>query len=157
MTALQTEMYTRAMRALDFIGQGVTPTKACDQAGIGIQTVRKYINNDPVLQEFAEEATQRGYDTMADALLHINDAHSLYGTTDPKEQKIISDNIKWYLARKHPTVYGDKVVIENNYTVDKVIVEALARGRERALLGQAVVEEALYTIVEDEVDISEFL
>jgi len=119
------------MRAIDLIGQGYTQTRACDMAKLTVQTFRKYIKAAPELQDIFDDAEQRGHDALADVLLEIRD-HHYYGTTDPKEQRIISDNIKWFLARKRPSQYGDRLMVDHKVTLDRVIVDALQRGMERA-------------------------
>lgn len=79
------------------------------------------------------EANIRGADAMADALLVI-DNHPLYGSSDPKLAKVISDNIKWLLERRHRTIFGQNIVITHNVTADKAIISALVAARERANL-----------------------
>ena len=121
----------RVMRAIDLIGQGYTQTRACDLAGITVVTFRKYVKAAPELQDIFDDAEQRGHDALADVLLDIRE-NDIYGTTDPKEQRVISDNIKWFLARKRPSQYGDRLMVDHKVTLDRVIVDALQRGMERA-------------------------
>ncbi len=141
------------MQALDLISQGHTPTKACDATGITVATLKKHCDSEPLFTELWQDAQARGHDSMADALLSI-DNHDLYGSSDPKIMKVMSENIKWYLSRKNPQQYGEKVTIENKITADKAIVEALSRGKQRALSG--VIEDVTYAVVE-EIDLSEFM
>lgn len=119
------------MRAIDLIGQGHTQTRACDMAGLTVQTFRKYIKTAPELQDIFDDAEQRGHDTLADVLLDIEN-HHVYGSTDPKVMRVMSDNIKWFLARKRPSQYGDRLMVDHKVTLDRVIVDALQRGMERA-------------------------
>lgn len=146
--ALTTEIYPRVMHALSLLSQGYTLTRACDTAGISAGTLQKHVANVPELQEAYGEAEQRGYDTLADILLEIH-VHPYYGTTSDAKAKLISDNIKWYLARKRPSQYGDRTIVETHITADKAIVEALARGRERAENG--TIEDATYKVIENKV------
>lgn len=158
MSNIAQNIYANIMQALDLISQGETPTKACDKAGVSTATLRKYCLQDPVLKELSDEAHQRGHDTMADVLLHI-DTDDRYGSTNPQVMRVISDNIKWYLSRKNPQQYGEKVTIENKITADKAIVEALSRGKQRALEGvinKEVAEDVAYQVV-DAIDLSEFM
>lgn len=164
------ETYSRVMRVLELISQGRTPTAACDDQRIAWSTVRKYLEQNTELQEAFNDAEQRGIDTLADILLDIN-GHHHYGTTDVAKQKVISDNIKWYISRKRPKQYGDRVVVENTFTMDRVVLDALERGKQRALAGRvldAVAEEVTEAVMSnavvlvtpekgvDEYDFSEF-
>lgn len=146
------------MHVLDLISQGKTPTKACDEAGITTGTLKRWINSSSELGTLAEEAFQRGYDTLADALLHIQN-HEEYGSSDHHIMKVMSDNIKWYISRKNPSQYGDKLLVENRITADRVIIEALSRGKDRVLLGVQAedVKFEIVNAIEDSVDISEFM
>lgn len=130
------------MRALDLIGQGNTETIACDSVGLTVAEFRACIRKDDALGYVYEEALQRGHDAMADALLDIQ-AHSVYGTQDAKMAAVVSKNIMWFLARKRPKEYGDHVTITHEITADKIIVEALTRGKDRAIAG-AVLEGVEY-------------
>jgi hypothetical protein len=46
--------------------------------------------------------------------------------------RVISDNIKWLLEKRKPKEYGQRVDVNVNLSADNAIVEALARGRDRA-------------------------
>lgn len=75
-----------------------------------------------------------GYDIMADELLNIDNSR-LYGNSDDKMAKTVSDNIKWFLSRKRPSSYGDKVHHVHELTADRAILDALEAGKQRALTG----------------------
>lgn len=150
------------MHALDLISQGKTETVACDEARITKDTLMLYTSKDVDLAAMMYNARARGFDTLADVLLHI-DTDVEYGSSDPKVMKVISDNIKWYLSRKDSKRYGDKVLVEHTLHADKEIVEALSRGKERALNGviDRVAQEVVFQIVAPDdyshVDVSEFM
>lgn len=135
MTALE-DNFQRIMVALEWISKGYTKTYACDQCGVSTTLFNKYVSDHPMLADLANEATERGYDALADALVTINT--SAHGVSDPKMAAIISKNIQWFLARRRPKEYGDRVTIEHNITADKVILNALARGQSRAFDKPAV-------------------
>ena len=122
------------MQALDMISQGVTETAACDDLRLSVTTFKHHINKHEQLQEMYNEALQRGYDAMAQALLRP-DNHALYGHSDAKMAKVQSDNIKWFLERIASKKYGQKVEVNHTLTADKAITQALlaARDRTRAL------------------------
>lgn len=77
-----------------------------------------------------DDALQEGYDTMAELLLEI-DRDPLYGNNDPKMAKVISDNIKWFLARRRPKEYGDRMDVNVTVTADKEIIAALRASQSR--------------------------
>lgn len=143
------EYYAAVLYALGEISQGRTPTKACDAANISYEMFDKYTTNDPALQALREAAERRGYDTMADLLLSLREPTNPYFTTDPKEQKVISDNIKWLLARRRSKDYGDRVEVKVEQTVTHVITQQLEAGRQRALAAPrpADVVDAEYHVI----------
>ena len=125
--------YTPAvLYAIDLISQGATKTAACDESNISTSTFDSYLSSNPELEEMYDDAYQRGYDSMADALLEI-DNHQRYGQSDPKMAKVMSDNIKWLLSKRVSKVYGDKIEVNHNITADKAITQALLAGKQRAL------------------------
>lgn len=124
--------FPKAMRALELIADGRTVRRACDEVKIGLNTFQRIIRDVPEFRDLYAEAEQRGYDNLAEILLNI-DTDATYGSSDTKQQKIISDNIKWFLSRKRPSQYGDKVEITHVLTADKAIIGALERGRLRAI------------------------
>lgn len=140
------DTFPAVLRALDLIGQGHTQSVACDEAGISVHAFKNAVRNTPELSELFTDAEQRGYDRMADALLSI-DNDSVYGTSDPKKMKIVSDNIKWYLSRKRPQQYGERVVVETTITADRAIIEALERARQRSITG-VVIDAVAYDVTQ---------
>lgn len=123
-----------ALYAIDKISEGYTKTAACDEANIPVGTFDNYLRKNDTLQELYDTAFQRGTDAMADALVLI-DRDERYGHSDPKMAKVVSDNIKWLLAKRRPKDFGDKIKVEHTITADKAITEALFAGRQRALQG----------------------
>jgi hypothetical protein len=146
------DVYPLVMKAIDDIGNGRTLTRACDAAGLSVATFKRYVTDTPELHDLFNDAEQRGHDALADILLEI-DSHPVYGSTDPKQQKVVSDNIKWFLARKRPQQYGDRVIVENKITADKAIIDALSRGAQRAIAAK-VLEGVTYTVIDaDAIDV----
>lgn len=132
----------RIMQAVDYIGQGYTKTRACDFSGVSVAVFNKYVGEIPELQVAAVEAFDRHYDTLADALVHI-DTDTRVGSTDAKMAAVLSKNIQWYLARRRPKDYGDKLQVDHTVTLDRVITDALDRARQRAETG-VVIEGVAY-------------
>jgi len=128
------EYYAAVMYALERIVEGMSPTKACAKANIPYRMFTKLVKEDTELALLADEAQQLGADTMADLLLSLDDPSNPYFTTDEKKQKIISDNLKWVLARRFNKKYGERVEIKQEITVSHVITSQLEAARERSLL-----------------------
>lgn len=147
---LSYDYFSAALTAIDLISQGKTKTHACDDSGISIPQFEKYVNANKELQELLHEAETRGYDAMADALLRI-DHHAIYGHSDPKMAKVMSDNIKWLLSKRKQREYGDRLEVTHNVTVDKAITDALSAGRRRAEQRalEAPTIDAEFTVVDD--------
>lgn len=124
------KIYTQCMGAIDLISQAWTETAACDECRISVRAFRKYTEENVELRELREEAAVRGYDRMADKLLDPF-GDPLYGESDVKRAKLISDNMKWLLARRRPDQYSERVKMEVTITADRAIIEALERGRDR--------------------------
>lgn len=143
------DKYVQVLSVLDQLSKGMPVTRACDEQGISIATFKHYVANIPDLKQYYEDCEQRGYDALADVLLDIR-GHPFYGSTNPQEQKVLSENIKWILARRRPLQFGDRMTVDHNHniTADKAIVEALSKGRERA---ESAVVDAAYVVVEDTV------
>jgi len=120
------------MQAIEYLSVGHTETQSCDYAGIGVGAFKNYIKHNDELQSLYQEAMQRGYDAMAEALLSP-DNHAIYGHSDPKMAKVQSDNIKWFLEKRKPKEYGQRVEVNHHITADKAITQALAAARQRAL------------------------
>jgi hypothetical protein len=121
------------LAAIDLISSGHTESTACDESNVGLNTFKNYIKNNPQLQDMYAEALQRGYDALADALLSP-DNHHLYGQSDAKMAKVVSDNIKWFLERKDSKRYGQRVEINHHLSADKAITQALLAARNRVAL-----------------------
>lgn len=143
------DYYPVILHIIDQISQGHTRTGACDSNGIRIPLFEQYVKNDPQLTELLMEAETRGYDAMADALLRI-DNHGIYGCSDPKMAKVISDNIKWLLSKRKSKEYGERITINHNLTADKAITDALTAGKNRALLAQENVVDAVFEEVREQ-------
>lgn len=156
------------LEACGLIADGYTVRKACDKVGVGIGTFQRIVNEVPEMKELYFASEQRGYDNMAEILLEI-DSNPLYGSSDTKQQKIMSDNIKWFLSRKRPEQYGDKVTVKHEVTADKAIIEALSRGNQRVrdnviegvftevLAATLPPQEAVYVVPKEEDDWRQFI
>lgn len=124
------DFYPAVLYAIDKISQGYTHTKACAEANISVATFNSYVRKDTQLQDMLMDADQQGYDAMADALLSP-DNHLLYGQTNPQMAKVMSDNIKWVLARRDNKRFGDKMEVKHEFTMDRAITDAIDAARQR--------------------------
>jgi hypothetical protein len=135
------------MHAIDLISRGYTKTRACDECNITTSLFDRYVRDNDTLRDIAAEATQRGYDTLADILLEI-DSNPIYGSTDAKMAGVISKNIQWYLSRRKPKEYGDRVTVDVQLNADKTIIEALSRAKVRALTGGVLLDGVSYSRID---------
>jgi len=151
MTIINADTYTRVLQVLTLISQGKTPTAACIECGTTFTTFLKAVRETRELTEMFVDAEQSGMDTLADVLLRITTDEE-YGSSDPKIMKIMSENIKWYLSRKRPTQYGDRMLVEHKLTADRVIVDALTRAKDRAegrlIENKSGVVDAVYEVID---------
>ncbi len=85
-----------------------------------------YRLHDPLFANSFEQARQEGLENLADALITLAD-----DTTDVQRARLKSDNYKWLLSKRKPSVYGDKVDIHVSQTID--ISTALNEAKKRAL------------------------
>ena len=124
--------YCKVLDVIDALEDGKTVTKAAREVGIAPGTLYRCLQHNPELQEEFEAAKKVGAEYMADALLEF-DNDALYGQSDPKKAKIMSDNIKWRLARLHSDIYGDRVEHNHTVAVDVQITQRLNSARERVI------------------------
>jgi len=124
-------MVPKIMRVIDLLRQGRSPTEACRDTMVTWHSVKRYCDKDEDLKGMLIDAQQEGFDTLADLLLTL-DRDPFYGQSDPAMLKAMSDNIKWYLARKNPAGYGDKQTVDVNIRADSVILAALNAAKLRA-------------------------
>lgn len=149
--------YPVVMAAISWMATGLPESLACRRVGIDVGSFKKYIADNPTLQDLLAEADARGSDALADVLLEI-DTHGIFGRTDPKMAKVMSDNIKWLLDKRKPKQYGQRVAVDVNLTADKAIINALAQGRQRAALAHAGgVIDASFTEVHEEDEMAALL
>lgn len=119
------------MYAIGLIADGYTKSRACDKSNITIATFNQYVNQDETLRDMYHEAEQRGYDALAEALLEP-DNHKIYGHSDSKMAGVQQKAIMWFLSKKRPKEYGERVQVDVSITADKAITDALLAGKKRA-------------------------
>ena len=143
------DKYTTTLAVIEQIGQGRTLTFACDEAGVSVPAFRKYVEANEQLRGLFQDAEQRSYDAMADALVNI-DNHKIHGQSDAKMAKVISDNIKWLLSKRRQKEYGERLEIKHELTMDRAITDALNAARSRTGLALPFSDVIDGIIVEDD-------
>lgn len=128
--AIAYDYYPLVLTALDLVSQGRTITDACDEVFLPVAMYEKYTAADPSLMELRVDAERRGHDALRDALVNI-DNHKIHGQSNPQMAKVISDNIKWVLSKSDPKRFGDRIEVKHEITVDRAIIEALGRAKNR--------------------------
>jgi hypothetical protein len=147
MAQFPVQQFNNALSVIMLIAQGRTQTAALDTVGVSYESFARAVESDATgtLKDMYNAAEERGYDTMADALLSIQ-SHPVYGSTNPQMAKVISDNIKWFLGRKRPAKFGDKVQVDVHVSADREIINALKLAQEQAaragVLPPPVIEDA---------------
>lgn len=124
--------YPAVLHVIDLISQGYTTTRACAIADLRVSMFERVIADDEELGDMLVDADRQGTDAMADALTEF-DNHAVYGQTDVRKAKLMSDNIKWILAKRHPDKYGEKVTIDHSIRADVVITSELDAARSRVI------------------------
>ena len=101
--------------------------------------------HDLTFQESFTRARQSYLETLEDSLLKIADEEP-----DVYRARLKSDNIKWVLSKRIPQVYGDRIDVTVNQTID--ISQALSDARKRAMLPDCYLDntiDAEYSINSD--------
>lgn len=151
--------YPAAMFAIERVRLGETLTVACQSAGITTTAFRRIVAMDNAINELYAEAKANGDDILGDRLLTLHEEES-----DPRLVAILSKNIQWLLERRNKA-YSPRIEHNHTHGADRDLIAALARGRERVMQVTHVienapptdVEDASYTVVADDEDISQFL
>ena len=159
MPSLPYDYYNAVIKAIEKVAEGMTRARACKEFGISVQTFLNYVERDETLERMYADAIVRGEEALADALLNP-DNHELYGHTNPAMAKVMSDNIKWLLARRNPKKYGDKIEIKHEITMDRAITDAMNRAKERAISGLVIehnADDVIEIVTGDEAIMAELL
>lgn len=110
--------------AITLATSGMSLNAICKELNISNENMRSYLNNNLSFKTKFNDAREDGYDALADQLLTITNEES-----DHNKAKVKSDNIKWLLSKRKATVYGDKIEVNMNATIDigATLAEAKAR------------------------------
>lgn len=112
--------------AIELASQGEPLKKIIDQICSSEYDFWLYKQQYPDFNNKFEQARQEGLEHIADGLITIADDYA-----DVQRGRLKSDNAKWLLSKRKPSIYGDKVDIHVSQTID--ITSALTEARARAL------------------------
>lgn len=113
--------------------------------GVHVATICQWRLDNPSFDESYRRAQETGFEVQADQLFDI--PHEI---EDVNKARLLSDNIKWVLARRARDRYGDKLDVNLNQTVD--IKGALADARSRVRdVGPAVITQVIESSKQNQV------
>jgi hypothetical protein len=95
-----------------------------------------YKQNNPSFSKKFEQARQEGLEHIADGLITIADDYA-----DVQRGRLKSENARWLLSKRKPSVYGDKVDIHVSQTID--ISSALNEAKARAMIDVTPIQNQL--------------
>ena len=103
------EILNRIRRNLliDRIASGVPATIAAREMGLDYQ----WVNNscrDPAFKARYDEACDACFQIVADRMTVLHEE-----IIDPKTAKNVGDNLKWWLSKRKPREFGDKLIVDD--------------------------------------------
>lgn len=128
---------------LDIINRfskGETMLSICNAVDINPQTLMNWRKADPLFDSDILCALEVGFEIQADSLLTIYDTEQ-----DTNKARGKSDNLKWVLARRAASRYGDKITMDVNNTIDikGALLDAKARVGQLLQSAQSRIEQAI--------------
>lgn len=135
-SSLPSIKYPLLIEVLHAISDGKTPTRACEERGLTLASLRYAIKADDELAAMFKEALEIGNDALADTLVDIDRVHS-----EASMANVISKNIQWLLERRNPDKYGARVTVNSENNVSKALVAALDAAIHRIPIAHAPQEK----------------
>lgn len=123
---------------LDLLSVGVAQGNAQDICDVRQHKLRLWRKN-PCFARELQQAQQDGWLVLGDTLLRIP-----LEQLDPQRARLLSENIRWLLARRHAAVFGDRMSVDVNQTIDIAGPLLLANQRRAALSSGQVIEDIAY-------------
>lgn len=105
----------------------ISMSDIADLLCVSLSWLNKQRLKDPNLDTRLMHAQRLGMDSLAEMALKIPDEYE-----DTNRARLKVDTIKWYLAKRKPEVYGDRIDVNINQTVD--IGGALTEARNRTVV-----------------------
>lgn len=134
--------------AIELAEQGHTIKYIREELCLTQSAFSSYLKRHPDYNAMFTRARQDGLEELADSLQTIADE-----VEDVQRARLKSENLRWILSKRKPQVYGDKIEVSGNVTID--IGQALAEARARASLPTMptnAIVEAESSIVSDTSD-----
>jgi hypothetical protein len=122
-------------RAIELSYEGKIARKIREEIGVSSAAWAKEIRNDTAFETSLRQARSDALEDMADSLLTVCEEPDIY------RARLKSDNMKWLLAKRKPSTYGDRVDLNVNHVIS--IGDALRDAKNRSRL----VEEAKPTLL----------
>lgn len=117
--------------------EGKTFAQIAEAIGVSVSTLDRARSDLTQFREELSRARDVGFEVRAESLLTLPTDDDL----DVNRARLLSDNIKWYLARIKRETYGDKLDLNVNQQVD--LVGIIGRVRQLQPMGnQAPMLEA---------------
>lgn len=120
-------------KVIKMFSEGHPIQNVAKELGVSISAIQSARLADPLFDSNCGQARTKGYDVQADSLLTIAET-----IQDVNKARLTSDNIKWTLARRDPSRFGDRIEVNMNQTVD--IGSALKEAKSRVLPTNQIIE-----------------
>ncbi len=106
------------------LASGLLAYQVAEAVGIPASTISEWKSSHPEFRSAIARATELGFEAMAARLLELPNTAS-----DVKRARLLSDNLKWLLAKLKPEQYGERldVKIDQKVSIRAALEAADAR------------------------------
>ena len=111
-------------QVLDLLAEGKTLEQIKTLTGLDSKAQWRMERKKPAYAEAVARARAQGGVVLGEVVLTIHEKYD-----DVQQARLVSDNLKWFLGKRHAAMYGDKLQVDHQVTVN--IGEALANARAR--------------------------
>lgn len=98
---------------LETAAKGGTLDAICKAGGLDRAGLWRLVDSNNTFREKFTRARDKGYDELGESLLTIPDTYE-----DAAKARLKSENIRWLLARRAASRYGDRLEMNVNGTID---------------------------------------
>jgi hypothetical protein len=88
----------------DVIADGTLMTVACQELGVSYRELYRWKREDPEFRSNLEDANEWLTERKADELATIHET-----VLDAKRAQVAVNSLKWWLAKRNPRTFGDKI------------------------------------------------